>query len=73
MDGIPDTLATALEDVPVEGRTCLEAGAGAGNATAALRARDADRVYAVTNAEDHAATVRTTIRFWLEIVTLPEG
>jgi SAM-dependent methyltransferase len=57
MTDVPETVATALADVPVAGRTCLEAGAGAGNATAALRARDAARVYAVTDDPDHAATV----------------
>lgn len=62
MSDVPDTIATALEGIPVAGRTCLEAGAGAGNATAALRERDADRVYAVTNDTEHAETVRERFR-----------
>ncbi|MFC7132321.1 MULTISPECIES: class I SAM-dependent methyltransferase [Salinibaculum] len=62
MSDVPETVATALADVPVAGRPCLEAGAGAGNATAALLARDAGRVYAVTHDADHAATVRDRFR-----------
>lgn len=62
MSDVPDTIATALEEIPITGRTCLEAGAGAGNATAALRERGADRVYAVTNDTDHAETVRDRFR-----------
>jgi len=54
---VPDTVTTALADRPVDGRTCLEAGAGVGNMTAALVEGDAERVYAVTNDADHATEV----------------
>jgi SAM-dependent methyltransferase len=57
MTSVPATLRTALEDVPVTGSTCLEAGAGAGNATAALRERGAGRVYAVTDDDAHVRDV----------------
>ena len=43
------------------GKTCLEAGAGVGNATAGLLAAGADRVYAVTDDRDHARTVRERV------------
>lgn len=56
--GGSSTVRTAIEDVPVEGARCLEAGAGAGNTTAALRAAGAEAVVAVTNARDHATEVR---------------
>lgn len=52
-----ETVAAALADVSVDGRTCLEAGAGAGNATTALCDRGATPVFAVTNDAEHAATV----------------
>lgn len=52
-----ETVAAALADVSVNGRTCLEAGAGAGNATATLRDRGATPVLAVTNDAEHAGTV----------------
>ncbi|MBX0323923.1 methyltransferase domain-containing protein [Halomicroarcula sp. F13] len=55
---VPETVETALADRLVEGRVCLEAGAGVGNATAGLLAAGAERVYAVTDDPDHAATVR---------------
>ncbi|WP_435180679.1 class I SAM-dependent methyltransferase [Halorussus sp. AFM4] len=58
---VPQTVATALDDRPVSGATCLEAGAGVGNATAGLLEADADRVYAVTNDGEHAATVRDRV------------
>jgi|GEM_PF-219167 SAM-dependent methyltransferase len=58
---VPNTVATALEDRPVEGKRCLEAGAGVGNATAGLLANGADRVYAVTNDRDHARTTRRRV------------
>ncbi|WP_256390777.1 class I SAM-dependent methyltransferase [Natronoarchaeum rubrum] len=58
---VPSTVATALEDRPVAGTTCLEAGAGVGNATAGLLAAGAGRVYAVTNDADHAGTVRERV------------
>jgi len=58
---VPETITTALEDQPVDGAVCLEAGAGVGNATAGLLRADAARVYAVTNDRDHALTVRRWI------------
>lgn len=58
---VPKTVAAALEDRPVAGATCLEAGAGVGNTTAGLLASGAARVYAVTNDSDHARTVRGRI------------
>ncbi|NHN48580.1 class I SAM-dependent methyltransferase [Halostella sp. JP-L12] len=58
---VPRTVETALEDRPVAGKTCLEAGAGVGNATAGLLAAGADRVYAVTDDRDHARTVRERV------------
>jgi SAM-dependent methyltransferase len=58
---VPDTVATALDDRPVAGKRCLEAGAGAGNATAGLLANGADRVYAVTNDRDHARMTRRRV------------
>lgn len=58
MADVPETLETALADVPVAGRRCLEAGAGVGNATAGLREREAAFVYAVTNDREHAGDVR---------------
>lgn len=58
---VPETVRTALDDRPVAGKTCLEAGAGVGNATAGLLAAGADQVYAVTNDSDHAETVRERV------------
>jgi len=58
---VPDTVATALDDRPVDGKHCLEAGAGVGNATAGLLANGADRVSAVTNDRDHARTTRRRV------------
>ncbi|GAA0551819.1 class I SAM-dependent methyltransferase [Halorubrum ejinorense] len=58
---VPGTVATALDDRPVAGRRCLEAGAGVGNATAGLLANGAARVYAVTNDRDHARTTRRRV------------
>lgn len=58
---VPHTVAAALEDRPVTGKRCLEAGAGVGNATAGLLANGADRVYAVTNDRDHARTTRRRV------------
>lgn len=58
---IPSTVATALADRPVEGRHCLEAGAGLGNTTAGLLAAGAQRVYAVTNDRAHVTTVRERV------------
>jgi len=51
MGDVPDSLTEALTAVRTAGRPALEAGAGAGNATAALRAGDATPVYPVT--DDH--------------------
>lgn len=58
---VPETVTAALADQRVEGRVCLEAGAGVGNTTAGLLAAGAKRVYAVTNDADHAATVQDRI------------
>lgn len=58
---VPRTVAVALDDRSVAGRRCLEAGAGAGNATAGLLANGAARVYAVTNDRDHARTTRRRV------------
>ncbi|WP_227357124.1 class I SAM-dependent methyltransferase [Haladaptatus salinisoli] len=58
---VPQTVTVALEDRPVDGATCLEAGAGVGNATAGLLANGARRVYAITNDGDHATMVRERI------------
>mgnify|MGYP000050089989 CR=1 FL=1 len=61
MDSVPETVTAALADRQVEGRVCLEAGAGVGNTTAGLLAAGAERVYAVTNDADHAAVVRERV------------
>lgn len=58
---VPSTVETALADRVVEGRRCLEAGAGVGNTTAGLLDAGAEAVYAVTNDSDHARTVRERI------------
>lgn len=58
---VPSTVATALADRPVEGRRCLEAGAGTGNTTAGLLDAGAARVYALTNDRDHARTTRERV------------
>lgn len=58
---VPRTVTAALEDRPVPGATCLEAGAGVGDATAGLLSAGADRVYAVTNDRNHARTVRERV------------
>jgi len=58
---VPSTVITALEDRPVAGAICLEAGAGVGNATEGLLAAGAERVYAVTNDAAHARTVRERV------------
>ena len=58
---VPQTVATALDDRPVAGATCLEAGAGVGNATAGLLAAGADRVFAVMNDGHQAATVQERV------------
>ncbi|WP_433634051.1 AMP-binding protein [Halomicrococcus sp. NG-SE-24] len=42
---VPQTVTAALEDRPVDEATCLETGAGVGNATAGLLANGARRVY----------------------------
>jgi len=61
VDSVPETVTAALADRQVEGRVCLEAGAGVGNTTAGLLAGGAERVYAVTNDTDHAAVVRERV------------
>ncbi|ELY67966.1 class I SAM-dependent methyltransferase [Natrinema versiforme] len=53
---VPRTVTTALEDRPVDGAICLEAGAGVGNTTAGLLANGAACVYAVTDDRTHAET-----------------
>lgn len=55
---VPDSVANALSDRDVAGATCLEAGAGVGNATAGLLDAGAAHVYAVTDRADHADGVR---------------
>jgi len=55
---VPSTVATALDAMPVAGRVGLEAGAGAGNATAGLLVEDAQGIYAVTNDPAHAVRVQ---------------
>ena len=52
---IPQTVRDALADVPTDGATALEAGAGVGNGTAGLVEAGAETVYAVTDHPDHAA------------------
>jgi len=52
------TVPRALEDVTVAGRTCLEAGAGAGHTALALGRAGARLVVAVTNDPGHARTTR---------------
>ncbi|KAA9400102.1 class I SAM-dependent methyltransferase [Haloarcula sp. CBA1130] len=61
VDDVPETVTAALADQQVEGQVCLEAGAGVGNTTAGLLAAGAERVYAVTDDADHAATVRERV------------
>jgi len=58
---VPQTVTAALADRPVDGATCLEAGAGVGKTTAGLLADGADRVYAITNDREHARTVRERV------------
>jgi SAM-dependent methyltransferase len=58
---VPRTVTTALDDRPVSGTVCLEAGAGLGNATTGLLAAGARRVYAVTDDSDHATAVRERV------------
>jgi SAM-dependent methyltransferase len=57
MAEVPATVEKALANVPVEGRRCLEAGAGAGNATAGLEENGASAVVAVTRDGEHASDV----------------
>ena len=58
---IPQTVRDALADVPTDGATALEAGAGVGNGTAGLVEAGAETVYAVTDHPDHAAQVRERV------------
>ncbi|SFR91339.1 Methyltransferase domain-containing protein [Halomicrobium zhouii] len=58
---VPRTVTAALADRPVDGATCLEAGAGVGKTTAGLLADGADRIYAVTNDAEHARTVQDRV------------
>ena len=55
---VPETVRSAIADRPVDGRVCLEAGAGAGNMSGALLEAGADTVYAVTRDPAHAEDVR---------------
>jgi SAM-dependent methyltransferase len=68
--GSSDPVADALTEVRTAGRPALEAGAGAGDATAALREGDARPVYAVTNDHGHAAGVRDRFADDTEVHTL---
>lgn len=61
MSEVPETVRTAVADLPVGGATCLEAGAGAGNASLALTEAGAERVYAMTNERDHAEHARERV------------
>lgn len=54
----PDTVTTAIDDAPVDGSVCLEAGAGTGKMTAGLIQGGSRRVFAITNERDHAMMVR---------------
>ncbi|POG56544.1 class I SAM-dependent methyltransferase [Haloferax marisrubri] len=58
---VPTTVTAALDDRPVRGAVCLEAGAGTGNTTAGLLDAGAKRVYAVTNDPEHATLVRDRV------------
>ena len=58
---VTETVAAALEDRPIEGLRCLEAGAGVGNTTAGLLEADASEVLAVTKDREHARTVREQV------------
>lgn len=55
---VPRSVRAALDDRPVTGAVCLEAGAGVGNATAGLLDGGAGRVYALTDNRDHAVMTR---------------
>lgn len=55
---VPRTVSAALDDRPIDGAVCLEAGAGVGNTTAGLLEAGASRVYAVTDDRTHAVTTR---------------
>jgi len=58
---VPATVRTALADQPVEGKRCLEAGAGVGNMTAGLLDGGPAAVYAITDDREHAQTVRDRV------------
>ncbi|MFB6103590.1 MAG: methyltransferase domain-containing protein [Halobacteriaceae archaeon] len=58
---LPETVTTAIEDVPVGGATCLDAGAGTGNMALALAAAGADQVVTVTDDREHATGVRERV------------
>ncbi|WP_247002470.1 class I SAM-dependent methyltransferase [Halosolutus gelatinilyticus] len=59
---VPKTVTAALDDRPIDGAICLDAGAGVGNTTAGLLASGAARVYAVTNDREHARTTVDRVR-----------
>lgn len=58
---LPETVTTAIADVPVAGATCLDAGAGTGSMALALAQAGADRVLTVTDDRGHATDVRARI------------
>lgn len=58
---VPRTVTAALDDRPVDGRRCLDAGAGVGNTTAGLLIAGASRVYTVTNDRNDAETTRRRV------------
>lgn len=58
---LPRTVLTALADQPVDGRRCLEAGAGVGAMSEALLDAGAQLVYAVTNERKDAVTTRRRV------------
>lgn len=70
---VPTTVSTALADRPVAGRTCLEAGAGTGNATAGLLDAGADRVYALTDDPSHARLVSDRFEGFRDRVAVVEA
>lgn len=67
---VPQTVRAALGDRSIEGRRCLDAGAGAGNTTAGLLEAGASSVFAVTNEREHAETVSERLRDAEEVKVL---
>ncbi|WP_049922433.1 class I SAM-dependent methyltransferase [Halopiger djelfimassiliensis] len=58
---VPRTVRRALADRTIDGRVCLEAGAGVGNATVGLLEAGAAEVYALTDDAEHARDVRDRV------------